>query len=231
MGYSRNEIIEKCNKEFCSINTFYQSEIINYRGNCSDTGTPYTEVVAEFVCKHIDDFINGIPQITRKASYKTGSHNGIYNPASNRMEEIIAMRMYKYCADGGQFDHIGKIIDYQTPLKSAKTDEAGKIDLLAYDSKKLRVLELKKPDSKESMLRCVLEGFTYLKTADQIKLLENFDLPADTEVVACPFVFRDSEQWQEMQEERPQLQRLMKLLDSKPYYITECDGIYKITAY
>lgn len=231
MGYSRNEIIEKCNKEFCKINTFYQSEIINYRGKCSDTGSPYTEVVAEFVCEHIDDFISGIPQITRKTSYKTEIHDGTYNPTSNRMEEIIAMRMYKYCADGGQFDYIGKIIDYQTPLKSTKTDEAGKIDLLAYDGEKLRMLELKKPGSPESMLRCVLEGFTYLKTANQIKLLEDFDLPADIEVVACPFVFREGEQWQEMQEERPQLQRLMKLLDSKPYYITECDGIYKITAY
>ena len=190
---------------------------------------PYTEVVAEFVCEHIDDFISGIPQITRKASYKTESHNGIYNPASNRMEEIIAMRMYKYCADVGQFDYIGKIIDYQTPLKAAKTDEAGKIDLLAYDSKKLRVLELKKPDSKESMLRCVLEGFTYLKTVDKAKLLKDFDLPMGTAVVACPFVFRGGEQWQEMQEERPQLHRLMGLLNSEPYYITECDEIYRIT--
>ena len=228
MGYSRNEIIEKCRKEFCSINTFYQSEIINYRGRCSDTGTPYTEVVAEFVCEHIDDFISGIPQITRKTSYKTESHNGIYNPASNRMEEIIAMRMYKYCSDGGQFDYIGKIIDYQTPLKSAKTDEAGKIDLLAYDGEKLRVLELKKPDSKESMLRCVLEGFTYLKTVDQAKLLKDFGLPMDTDVVACPFVFRRGEQWQEMQEERPLLHRLMGLLNSKPYYIKAEKGNYSI---
>ena len=69
--------------------------------------------------------------ITRKESYKTKGHDGIYNPNSNRLEEITAMQMYNQCKDGSIYDFIGKIIDYQTPLKNSKTDDAGKIDLLS----------------------------------------------------------------------------------------------------
>ena len=113
-------------------------------------------------------------------------------------------------------------------LKNAKEDKAGKIDLLAYDGETLRILELKEPDSEENMLRCVLEGYTYLKTVDSKKLLADFSLPADTVVEACPFVFRGGFQWEEMQQERSCLKRLMKALDSKPYYVAEENGKYVV---
>ena len=183
------------------------------------------------ICEHSDSFIDGIQPITRKASYKTESHLGQYNPNSRRTEEITAMKMFNFCKEGGRYDSIGKIIDYQTPLKNVSSDEAGKIDLLAYDGACLRLLELKKPVTKETMLRCLMEGFTYLETVDQKKLLQNFDLPPDTKIVACPLVFvgEQSNPYQEMQEERPQLRRLMDLLNSKPYYIRQTNDTFTVT--
>ena len=76
-----------------------------------------------------------------------------------------------------------------------------------------------------------MEGFTYLETVDQGKLLRNFDLPTDTKVVACPFVFigEESNPYQEMQEDRPQLRRLMALLNRKAYYIKQENGFYTVT--
>ena len=79
------------------------------------------------------------------------------------------------------------------------------------------------------MLRCVLEGYTYLETVNKEKLLDNFSLPADTLVVACPFVFVDSVPYNDMQDDRPQLRRLMTMLNSSPYYIRENDGIFTVT--
>ena len=78
------------------------------------------------------------------------------------------------------------------------------------------------------MLRCVLEGFTYLKTVDEIKLLEDFELPKETKVLACPFVFKYGKQYQEMLEKRPYLFKLMDLLESKPYYITRNNNLYSV---
>ena len=100
--------------------------------------------------------------ISRESSYKVKNHDGkIKDENSNHEEEKIAMELFDYSQNkGATFDIIGKIIDYQTPLKNVQKDDVGKIDLLAYNEKEktLKILELKKPDNKETMLRCVLEA-------------------------------------------------------------------------
>ena len=225
MSYTKRKIIDECERTFTNKSTFYKEKIVNYRGKTSDTNEYYTEVVAEFLCNNIDEYIKGIKCITRKSSYKTIGHDGEYDSNSNREEEIIAMQIFNQSKKIGAFDFIGKIEDYQTPLKSTnEDDEVGKIDLLSCDGNIIRILELKKPDSKETMLRCVLEGFTYLKTAACKKLVENFGYdPEKVEVKACPFVFYGGAQHKEMMEDRPKLRNLMDLLDSKPYYIKKED--------
>ena len=227
MAYTKAEIIQKLEDAAMDMAVFYRQDFINYRGNTVDTNERYTEVIAEWCCEH-PAYFELIPRITRKASYKSETHLGIYDPHSTRTEEIIAMRMFRYCQAGGSYAFIGKVLDYQTPLKNTRSDKAGKVDLLAYDGKTLRLLELKKPDTPETMLRCVLEGFTYLKTADQEKLLRDFSLPDDTQVEACPLVFQGSIPHQEMQQEHKQLERLMVLLNSKPYYLQEYDDRYTV---
>ncbi len=221
MIYTKTEILEKCEKAFENTSTFYQADVINYRGVASDTGELYNEIVADFVLKNLDEFISGIKQIRRETTYKTKSHTGDKIPDDRRSEEKIAVELFNMSQKQGVvFDGIGEIIDYQTPLKNTAKDEAGKIDLLAYDGKTLRILELKKPDSTETMLRCVLEGFTYMQTIkDKKKLLRDFGLPEDTEIVACPFVFSNGEQKNEMGEERTKLKELMRKLNSHPCYI------------
>ena len=228
LSYSRKDILAKCQAAFKDIKTFYKQPFINYNGKTSDTDEYFTEIVAEFLCENLSDFISGIPQITRVTTYKTEGHNGCFDIDTPREEEKIAMEMFKQSLNGYIYDFIGEMIDYQTPLKNKRTDVAGKIDLLSYDGKTLYVLELKKPDSEESMLRCVLEGFTYMKTADNKKLLKDFMLPSDTVIKASPFVFKDMIQHKQMREERPHLFKLMTLLDSKPFYITKENNIYKV---
>ena len=170
--------------------------------------------------------------ISRENSYKVDSHDGkIKNKDSRREEEIIAMKLFDFSQNQGKvFDIIGKIIDYQTPLKNVQTDDVGKIDLLAYNKKEkiLRILELKRPGSKETMLRCVLEAYTYLKILDKTKLLKDFELPEDTIIKACPFVFVEGEQYKEIQEDRKYLKELMKNLDIEPIYLKGEGGEYKV---
>ncbi len=226
MGYTEKEIIEMCEKAMTDPSTFYKAEAINYRGKTTDTDKLYNEIVAEFICNHLTEFVGGIKKITREETYKTSSHTGERMPSNSRKEEQIAVKLFRQ----KHFDFIGEMIDYQTPLKNSNKDKgAGKIDLLSYDGKTLYILELKKPDSTETMLRCVLEGFTYLKTVDGEKLISNFDLPEGTKAVACPLVFKGKKQYNEMREERPWLKKVMELLDSKPYYISTENGKYFVT--
>ena len=225
MAYTREQIWFRLDEMASNMSLFYKKGCINYRGKTSDTKEYYTEVIAQWLLEHLE-LLDQIKTITRRASYWVEGHDGIPdNPNSNREEELIAMAMKRQ----GALPIVGQVLDYQTPLKNTQKDKAGKIDLLAFDGTTLRILELKEPDSKETMLRCVLEGYTYLKTVDKAKLLADFGLPADTDVKACPFVFCGGFQWQEMQQNRPYLNRLMELLNSRPYYIVEDHGTYTVT--
>jgi hypothetical protein len=78
------------------------------------------------------------------------------------------------------------------------------------------------------MLRCVLEAYTYLKIVDRTKLLKDFGLPENTIIKACPFVFYDGEQYQEMQKNKENLGKLIKKLGIEIIYLEEKDGEYSI---
>ena len=232
--YSKDEIIKKLEVAKSEMWKFYSQDFVNYRGKTSDKERDYyTEITAKWLLDNIELF-NDIKMISRENSYKVDSHDGkIKNEKSEREEEIIAMKLFDFSQNQGKvFDIIGKIIDYQTPLKNVQTDKAGKIDLLAYNEKEnpktLRILELKKIDSKETMLRCVLEAYTYLKIVDKAKLLKDFGLPENTKIKACPFVFYGKEQYKEMQEDRKNLKELIEKLEIEVIYLKEENGEYSV---
>ncbi|MHB9314694.1 hypothetical protein ACW0TP_07815 [Fusobacterium polymorphum] len=228
--YSKEEIIKKLEASKSEMGQFYSEDFLNYISETSDKEGDYTEIIAGWLLDNIELF-NEIKLITREKSYKVKTHDGIIkNEESKREEEKIAMKLFDSSKNRGKvFDIIGKIIDYQTPLKNVRGDKAGKIDLLAYNEneKTLRILELKRPDSKETMLRCVLEAYTYLKVVDKDKLLKDFGLPENTIVKACPFVFFDGAQYKEIQEDRKYLKELIKNLDVEPIYLKGEGGEYK----
>jgi len=170
--YSKKELLEKAEKALLSEN-FYNQKFVNYIG-IAETGERYSEILSEFLLQNRERFDKTITPITRKSSYKISSHNGKTTTGrsaknSNREEEHIALGMY-----GKLFNHIGEILDYQVPLKNKKDDKAGKIDLLSFYDNSLHILELKRPYNPETLLRCILEVYTYWKTIDQKKLITDF---------------------------------------------------------
>ena len=229
--YSKEEIIKKLEESKSEMGQFYSENFLNYISETSDKEGDYTEIIAGWLLDNIELF-DDIEMISRKSNYKVKTHDGIIkNEGSKREEEKIAMKLFELSQNQGKvFDIIGKIIDYQTPLKDIQTDKAGKIDLLAYneEEKILRILELKRPDSKETMLRCVLEAYTYLKVVDKDKLLKDFGLPKDTEIKACTFVFYDGKQHQEMKDDREKLEELIEKLDIEVIYLKEENGEYSV---
>ena len=229
--YSKEEIIKKLEESKSKMGQFYNENFLKYIGETSDEEGYYTEIIAGWLLDNIELF-NNIKMISRKSNYKVKTHDGIIkNEGSKREEEKIAMKLFELSQNQGKvFDIIGKIVDYQTPLKDIQTDKAGKIDLLAYneEEKILRILELKRPDSKEIMLRCVLEAYTYLKVVDKDKLLKDFELPENTKIKACAFVFYGGEQHQEMQRNKENLGELIKKLDIEIIYLKEENGEYSV---
>jgi len=187
----------------------YNHEAINYIGKTAadnkDNGDEFdTEVAARWILNRFELFSNGIKKIER--NWRTGcikgrpyaqiSHtnlrqSGIATASKNRPEEHIGQLLF-LAGESSNWE-IGTIIDYQVPLKNKSSDFAGKIDVLSKDAQRLRILELKKEDSKETMLRCILESFTYFKTIGNIDKFRNSFDAQGLEIEICPLYFENSQ--------------------------------------
>ena len=230
--YTRDEQIAKFEKVE-DIRFFYSQDFLNNSGKTKDTDEYYSEIAAEWIIEHLERF-KQIPSIQRKSTYYRDTHDGKPKKSDKSWEVRIALSMF----DQGIIPGVGRILDYQTPLNDKRRDGAGRIDLLAFDQNNnvLRILELKRPDNDESMLRCVLEAYSYTKLVDREKLIldfnrdGNFNIPEGTPIVACPLVFRNSVQHKELQEMqeglRKHLKKLIEQLEVRPMIIEENETIY-----
>lgn len=162
----------------------YKAPIINYKGHVSGkskvNNTRYSEVIADTLISkgYIKTWLELQP--LRPNHFDTG-HNHSESvdmnklQISNRKEEILAKLLFYQ----REVKDLGYIFDYQTPLKKVQSDPYGKIDLLGYNSKDkcYSIIELKyRPSgSEETLLRCVLEAYTYYKLFDlnQIESAQN----------------------------------------------------------
>ena len=209
-GYTKSEVTNLIEKYFQVRNfkNLYKDKCINFKGETKDTRENYSKVIVDYLVEHIDEFKKGLNTITvtRKTSYKTSSHNGKSDfdfnkhPGGERREEKIAHAMY--CQYKDVPAEFGKILDYQIPLKNTKHDEGlGKIDLLSVKDgskpglKIVHFLELKRDCSEETLLRCILEAYTYSKIINKDKLCDDFDIPLSKkefrEFVIAPLVYKD----------------------------------------
>ncbi|MCR5386030.1 MAG: hypothetical protein K6E69_02820 [Treponema sp.] len=205
-SYTKSDIIKMLYSHFQGndYKNLYKDKCINFTGETKDTKENYSKVIVDYLVEHIDDFKKRLGNITvtRCSSYKTKNHNGLSSfnfderPKGERREEKIAHAMYCQYKDKPAL--FGKILDYQVPLKNKKDDKGlGKIDLLSVadgpnpGSKKIYFLELKKDNSKETLLRCILEAYTYSKIINKEKLCTDFSLPLKkNEYIIAPLVYK-----------------------------------------
>ena len=185
---------------------FYKAPIINYKGYVTGkskvNNTRYSEVIVDTLVSkgYIKTWLELEP--LRPNHFDTGHHHSESVDInklqiSNRKEEILAKLLFYQ----REVKDLGYIFDYQTPLKETRNDSYGKIDLLGYntDDKCYSVIELKyRPSgSEETLLRCVLEAYTYYRLLDikqinsakehegiqQLKKLHGYKHTHETELV------------------------------------------------
>ncbi|MCL2480458.1 MAG: hypothetical protein FWF38_01960 [Spirochaetaceae bacterium] len=118
-----------------------------------------------------------------------------------RFEEWFAKSLI-----GKKGDDLGIFINYQIPIKGKKKDKAGKVDLLAYNEslELLSLIELKREDNSETMLRAILEICTYYYqiNKEQLKkeLKEKGVCHEVSDIQKIVLVFKDSYQIKQYRE-------------------------------
>jgi len=228
MAYTHEQMLEKMQTASQEMSTFYQQAFVNYqgfeKGIGKTKGLAYGEDIAEYLLAN-PEALAGIQVLTRTTTYKTKGHDGVTeNPESNRAEERIALGMF-----GNEYEHIGRIIDYQTPLKNARTDKhVGKIDLLSETENEIWLLEVKKYDSDETLLRCVLEAYTFFRMVDAEKLKNDFELDVKKPLRSGVIVFRDQEQHESYHKTESSVRRLMTSLDVQLFVIAKENKEYLV---
>lgn len=155
--YSKSKTIKDFNDALRSPGTLYKARCVNWSGKCKE-GEYYSEIISEKLLEDIGNF--NIVKIARESYFQ--NHSGEIKAFTNRGEEILAKSLLNKKIEG-----IGEIFDYQIPLKKSQKDTGvGKIDLVSIDGDKLRLIEIKAEDAIDTLLRCVLEAYTYSKQLD-----------------------------------------------------------------
>lgn len=150
------------------VGDFYKTAILNYRGYISGEkkvkSNLYTERIAQSILEH--DLLTAWNCLMPvRTNHFAPEHDKICESilSTNRKEEILAKLLYRQ----GDVAGLGSILDYQTPLKNKRSDSFGKIDLLSYNDMDnlISIVELKytPTGSNETLLRCILEAYTYYK--------------------------------------------------------------------
>lgn len=223
-AYKKEEIINEIQSSD-NIELLYTIKSINRTGKTRDTKEKYTEIIAKELFENPQKYdFDKIALIQRTSSYNVGTHKGKFNKRSNRREENIAMMMFK-----NEYYGLGKVLDYQVPLKDSKHKKTGKIDLISYDenTNTLYLIELKNDYSKETLLRCVLEIVTYSKQVNGEKLINDFELNKDVKIKPAILIFEDTKPFNNLKDEY--VNKLIKKYNIS-IFIAESEEKFKITS-
>ena len=230
--YSREETIETIKNAIETamkndIATIYNDKCINWKGKTNDKNAElYSEIIAkELLRNKIVELFSKIPIISRE-NYRV-EHDGETENQTNRKEEMFAKKLFTDYKSGNGLNKIGRIINYQVPLKKIQNDVAGKIDLVSYNKNKSEeiayLIELKHKANEETLLRCVLEIATYYQLLNKDNFKESYPELKNSDIKKGILVFKDSSQHNEIKEiqDPSYLKALIYLLEVKIFVIDD----------
>ena len=165
--------------------------------------------------RNVDEFMLGLSRmdVAIPAHYKVDRSEEKYEPdvanrrgkekngkkviARGRDEDWISKLFVRDSNDGIDVAEVGKALDFQVVLDL--NDKKKNIDLVSLAGDEIRLIELKRPDNSESLMRVMLEAYTYAKTLiqkrdgdeanAQMQFKKEFADGSNSYVIAAPTFF------------------------------------------
>lgn len=117
----------------------------------------------------------------------------------------------------GTLPGIGRVIEYEVPLKEKNESTHGDIDLLCTSDDSVLCVEAKAPGSDDTLIKAVLQAFVYtsLVATCRTRFLSDFGLPGNMTMTPVVITFASSRSGEQLRkrDKHPQLQRLLAFVN------------------
>jgi len=149
----------------------------------------YTEWIAQQI---IQDFGNIHLEVAglRQRSFCVSNHRGQADLETG-IEQLTEKRLLRAMFNLSSIPSLGKARDYEIPLAKNQGARHGDIDLLCISSSSVFCVEAKGHVSSESILKAVLQAFTYTSLVATLRdrFLQDYDLPQSSPLIPAVLTF------------------------------------------
>jgi hypothetical protein len=137
--------------------------------------------------------------MVKEKNYKV-DHSKSHLDKTNRIEEHLVMQFYADNGKGYIKRIFGKILDYQVPMKKSNEDKGVKaIDFINLKNNILYLSETKAPNSKESLLKAILEIQTYYQIVSKSKLIKDFHINDNVLIKKSIVIYSNTKAYKQFQ--------------------------------
>jgi hypothetical protein len=158
----------------------------------------YLNEISDIILNSYDAIKLDLRDLREKNFWLKDSHIGTcqIKPTKNIQEKRICRAMFNY-KDLGV---MGNVRDYEVPLKGISKSKHGDIDLLSIKDNEVFIIEAKNPNTNTSIVKGILQAFTYCQLVQQVKssFFSDFNIDQGSILIPSVLVFNDSECGKEM---------------------------------
>ena len=180
-------------------------------------GVGYTEWIAGRVAASLDG-LRLVRDGLRARSFRVADHRGQIKLGTG-IEQLTEKRLVRALFNTTVLPLLNRVIDYEVPLKDNDAAAHGDIDLLCTQPGVCLCVEAKKPLAGESILKAVLQAFTYTSLVATRKeaFLESFNLDPTLCLTPAVLTFASAKSGLQLAglHQYPNLVGLIRLLDTR----------------
>jgi hypothetical protein len=177
----------------------------------------YTEWIAELILKEISKILL-VKDGLREKPFRVDGHKGQCT-LSTGIEQCTEKRLVRAMFNSREPSLMGRVLDYEIPLKKNNQAKHGDIDLLCCLEKTVLCIEAKQPNASESVLKAILEAYVYtsLVSTAKVRFLNDFGLAPNLQLTPAVLTFAVSASGRQLREINrfPQLLSLVRTLNKR----------------
>ena len=170
---------------------YKDEKLKNRTGWAYNTKISFSEIAAEIMNEQFKKISQEIKSLENEKGYflnhdklsKKDEEENLYppNPKGIKNFQIEKWKAKSFCNIKENVEGLGKFCYFEMPItRDSKSErqtkeKEGKVDLISYKNKNIHIIEIKKNKSRETLLRCIMEIYTYYKQLNINEVINQFN--------------------------------------------------------